>query len=103
MVTTPEKAAQRRCLDGVCNPERTQGLVTSPSSGDHALVNLRGPGLFLGAEVVKQGGDGDITFVSLDLDGRNVTNISFAAAANTGLTQSNPFGPVLLTAGTSRT
>lgn len=32
----------------------------------------------------------------LDIDGRNVTNISFAAARNLGLTQHNPFGLVLM-------
>ena len=32
----------------------------------------------------------DLTFVILDIDGRNVTNLSFAAAANGGLTQHNP-------------
>jgi hypothetical protein len=52
--------------------------------------------VFLVAEVVKQGGDDGLTFVSLDIDGRNVTNISFAAAGNAGLTQPNPFGLVLL-------
>jgi hypothetical protein len=31
-------------------------------------------------------GTNDLTFVSLDIDGRNVTSISFAAASNLGLT-----------------
>jgi hypothetical protein len=57
---------------------------------------LQGAGLFLAAEVTKQGGDSDLTFVSLDIDGRNVTNISFAAAENSGLIQYNPYGLVLL-------
>ena len=96
MTTGPEKTAERRCLDGVCNPQRSEGLVTS-ASGDHVLVSLRGPGVFLGAAVVKQGGDSGLTFVTLDIDGRNVTNISFAAAGNAGLTQPNPFGLALLT------
>jgi hypothetical protein len=60
------------------------------------LVNLKGPGLFLGAEVTKQGGATGLTFVILDIDGRNVTNISYAAAENSGLTQQNPYGLVLL-------
>ena len=63
--------------------------------GSHSLVTLNGPGVFLGASVSKQGGANDITFVILDIDGRNVTNLSFAAAANLGLTQQNPFGLVL--------
>ncbi len=88
--------ASTACLGGVCDPVRTQGLIPSPANGDHVLVTLKGPGLFVGAEVVKQGGQNDLTFVNLDLDGRNVTSISFAAAANAGLTQQNPFGIVLL-------
>jgi len=65
-------------------------------NGTHVLVTLRGPGVFLAAEVSKQGGAGDITFVILDIDGRNVTNLSFAAAANQGLTQHNPYGLAVL-------
>ena len=97
MAATARTTPRRRCLDGVCDPERTQGLITSPTAAsDHLLVDLRGSGVFLGAEVVKQGGDSDLTFVNLDIDGRNVTSISFAAAENAGLTQQNPFGLVLL-------
>ncbi len=81
-----------RCSGGVCKPERTQGLKAPAPNGAHNLVSLRGPGVFLAAEVSKQGGTNDLTFVSLDIDGRNVTSISFAALANQGLTQHNPFG-----------
>lgn len=86
----------RKCAAGVCDPERTQGLKAPAPNGTHALITLRGPGVFLGAEVSKQGGTNDLTFVILDIDGRNVTNLSFAAAANQGLTQQNPYGLVLL-------
>jgi len=92
----PAPAAQQvgttRCLGGVCNPERTQGLKAPAPTGTHNLVTLTGPGVFLAAEVSKQGGTNDITFLVLDIDGRNVTNISFAALANQGLTQHNPYG-----------
>ena len=84
------------CAAGVCDPERTQGLRAPAPQGTHPLVTLTGPGVFLGASVSKQGGVNDITFVILDIDGRNVANLSFAAAANLGLTQQNPFGLVLL-------
>ena len=87
---------EQNCLTGVCEPQRTQGLKAQAAKGDHVLVTLKGPGLFLGAEVVKQGGDSGITFVILDIDGRNVTNVSYAAAENSGLTQQNPYGLVLL-------
>jgi hypothetical protein len=32
-------------------------------------------------EVTKQGGNNDLTFVILDIDGRNVVNSSFAGAS----------------------
>jgi hypothetical protein len=86
------------CAVGVCDPERTEGLQAPAPNGTHELVTLEGPGLFLGAEVSKQGGNSDLTFVILDIDGRNVTNISYAAAINWGLTQHNPYGLVLLLA-----
>ena len=88
--------ATQNCLTGVCDPERTQGLKAPAPKGNHMLVQLKGPGLFLAASVTKQGGGTGITFVSLDIDGRNVTNISYAAAGNSGLTQQNPYGLVLL-------
>jgi hypothetical protein len=86
----------QECLAGVCDPQRTQGLKAPAGRGDFALVQLKGPGLFLGAAVTKQGGAAGMTFVILDIDGRNVTNTSFAAAENAGLTQQNPYGLVLL-------
>jgi len=89
-------AAPRACSTGVCDPQRTQGLRAPAPKGNHALVTLEGPGVFLGAAVTKQGGTNDLTFVILDIDGRNVTNLSYAAATNAGLTQQNPYGLVLL-------
>ena len=85
-----------KCAAGVCDPQRTQGLKAPAPNGTHVLVTLRGPGVFLGAEVSKQGGTNDLTFVILDIDGRNVTNLSYAAAVNQGLTQQNPYGLVVL-------
>ena len=80
------------CSGGVCDPRRTQGLKAPAPKGTHTLVNLTGPGLFLSANVTKQGGPTDLTFVILEIDGRNVVNYSFAAARNVGLTQANPYG-----------
>jgi hypothetical protein len=85
-----------KCALGVCDPERTQGLKAPAPNGTHDLVTLKGPGVFLGAAIAKQGGTNDITFAILDIDGRNVTNVSFAGVANEGLTQQNPYGLVLL-------
>lgn len=80
------------CSGGVCDPRRTQGLKAPAAIGTHSLVDLTGPGLFLSANVSKQGGPTDLTFVILEIDGRNVVNLSFAAARNWGLTQANPYG-----------
>jgi hypothetical protein len=85
-----------KCAAGVCDPERSQGLKAPAPNGTYTLVSLKGPGVFLGAEVSKQGGTNDLTFVSLDIDGRNVANLSYAAAINQGLTQQNPYGLVVL-------
>lgn len=75
---------ERPCAAGVCDPQRTQGLEAPAPEGDHVLVDLRGPGVFLAAAVSKQGGTSGITFVDLEIDGRNVVNLSFAAAENLG-------------------
>ena len=92
-VTAPAAA---KCAAGVCDPERTEGLKAPAPNGTHSLVALKGPGVFLGAEISKQGGTNDLTFVVLDIDGRNVSNLSYAGAINQGLTQQNPYGLVLL-------
>jgi hypothetical protein len=84
------------CARGVCDPQRTQGLRAPAPNGTHDLVTLVGPGVFLGAAISKQGGTNDLTFVILDIDGKNVENLSYAAASNSGLTQQNPYGLVLL-------
>ena len=102
----PFHPAPTDCVGGVCDPERTQGLQApaSPQDAPYDLITLRGPGLFLAAQISKQGGKNDLTFVNLDVDGRNVTSLSYAAAANWGLTQQNPYGLVLLqTSGTIKT
>lgn len=90
------QAESRTCAAGVCDPRRTQGLKAPAPQGTRALVKLEGPGVFLGAAISKQGGTTDLTFAILDIDGRNVTNLSYAAARNQGLTQHNPYGLVLL-------
>jgi len=78
------------------DPERTQGLKSPASEGVHDLVTLVGEGKFVSAQVSKQGGISDLTFVILDIDGKNVVDISIAALSIIGLTQSNPYGLVLL-------
>ena len=80
------------CAVGVCDPQRVQGLKAPAPKGTYTLVSLKGPGLFLSANVTKQGGATDLTFVILEIDGRNVVNSSYAAVRNVGLTQANPYG-----------
>jgi hypothetical protein len=80
------------CEVGVCDPQRVQGLKAPAPKGTHTLVSLKGPGLFLSANVSKQGGATDLTFINLEIDGRNVVSLSYAAARNWGLGQANPFG-----------
>ncbi|MBI3899897.1 MAG: hypothetical protein HY308_16605 [Gammaproteobacteria bacterium] len=82
--------------DTVLEPQRTQGLAAPAAIGEHVLVDLIGPGKFVAAQITKQGGGSDLTFVSLDIDGRNVVSASIAALRNWALTQSNPYGLVLL-------
>lgn len=99
----PPKQQLRSCAPGICNPERTQGLKAPPPQGTTVLVDLQGPGVFLACEVNKQGGSSGLTFVVLDIDGRNVVNLSYAAAQNLVLIQQNPFGVVLLSSGQIKT
>lgn len=80
-------------IKSVENPVRNQGLITNPANNStKELVKLQGPGLFLSAELTKQGGNSDLTFVILDIDGKNVVNISIAALFNQGLTVHNSYG-----------
>jgi hypothetical protein len=100
LLSTPRVFAAS--TESVCEPQRTQGLGGG-SPGEQVLIRLTGPGVFVAAAVSKQGGTNDATFVGLDVDGRNVTSISYGAARNLGLTQSNPYGLVLLDAGEVKT
>jgi len=80
-------------IGAVTNPVRNQGLTTNPANGStKELVKLTGPGLFLSAEVTKQGGNSDLSFVIIDIDGKNLVNISMAALFNQGLTSFNSYG-----------
>jgi hypothetical protein len=79
----------------ITGAQRTQGLIAPATMGDHVLVRLKGPGVFVSAEVTRQNNPAGLTFVSLDLDGLNVVSISFEAVSNLALTQANPYGLVL--------
>lgn len=89
-------------IGAVVNPVRNQGLVTNVAvNSTKELVKVKGPGLFLSAEITKQGGNSDITFVILDIDGQNVVNISIAALFNQGLTSANSYGISVFRSGAS--
>lgn len=85
-----------RCIGGMCNPQRIEGLKAPAPRGAHTLVNLEGPGLFLAASVTKQGGATGLSFVRLRIDGQSVVDLSFVAAHNIGLAQHNPYGLAVL-------
>ena len=63
------------------------------------LVTLTGPGSFVSARMTKQGGDSGFTFLELVIDDKIIIGRSFAALKNWGMTESNPFGVVVLTEG----
>jgi hypothetical protein len=64
----------------------------------HVIGSDRAPRARVSARRARRhlGRQSDLTFVSLDIDGRNVVNLSYAAASNSGFTQANPYGLVLL-------
>jgi len=93
------KTDKTSCIGGMCEPQRTQGLKAPAPKGTYNLIDISGPGLFLAAHVTKQGGATGLSFVRLEIDGRSVVNLSFAAAMNWGLTQQNPYGLVVLGSG----
>jgi hypothetical protein len=87
------------CIGGMCDPQRLQGLKAPAPKGTYNLINIEGPGLFLAGHVSKQGGSTGLSFVRLQIDGRSVVDLSFAAAQNLGFRQQNPYGLVLLGSG----
>jgi hypothetical protein len=87
----------------VYNPQEAEGLLSSPATGAHELVVLKGPRKFVSAQLSKQGGTNDITFVILEIDGKTVVNGSIAGYRNRAQTQSNPSGSMLLQSSTQKT
>jgi hypothetical protein len=99
----PAKPVSLQCFPLQAS-QLSEGLVSDPAVGsEHGLVSLEGPGCFLSARVVKQGGDSDITFVKLALDGRTVVNRSVAALRNWGTTEDNSYGVMVFTNGSTNT
>jgi len=81
----------------ILQPRRVQGLKTNlPTNKKFDLINQAGPGVFVCAEVTKQGGSNDLAQVALFIDGVNVVAITYAAASNVGLGEQNNFGVKLV-------
>jgi hypothetical protein len=82
----------------VCGAKLTNGGAAPASIGKHTLVQMKGPGVFISAVVSRQETSDltGLTSVTLELDNNKVVSLTFEAAANTALTQPNPYG-ILLT------
>ena len=87
---------------GIRGTQRTEAVIRRPE-GEHTMIELRGPAIFVAGLVRKSGGNSDITIVILDIDGRNVVNLTYAGAQFAGLTQYNPYGILLLTTESNKT
>ena len=97
-VPTLGQSTESRCIGGMCDPQRIQGLKAPAPKGTYNLINLTGPGLFLAGHVTKQGGATGLTFVRLQIDGRSVVVFFLCGGSQWGLTQQNPYGLVVLEA-----
>ncbi len=77
----------------VLSPQLSAGDVLNPAvSSTHDLVTLVGPGVFISAHALKQGGASDTTDIRLLIDGTLVTGGSPAFLRSIGLTEMNPTG-----------
>ena len=63
----------------------------STSAGDKAAMNVLGGGWFQAAEIVKEGGTGDDTYVTLELDGQPMITTSFASLQNPWMQLNTPY------------
>ncbi|MFV0606983.1 MAG: hypothetical protein ACK5NK_14205 [Niabella sp.] len=80
-------------LGAVQNARLISNVSVNPTNGStKELINVKGQGLFISAEISKQGGNNDLTFVELIIDGRYVVSVSIAALFNWGMTSQNSYG-----------
>ena len=89
--------SKRDCCSTINGATQAGGLITDPVQDTHELVNVTGPGTFVAARMVKQGGSTGLTAVELIIDGETVIHRNIAALKNWGMTQNNPFGVVVFT------
>lgn len=91
------RGSNTSCIGGVCTPKTTQGSLAKVAKGSKTrVIRLEGPGVFLAAKIVKQGGSSGLTFVTLKIDGNTIASWSYAAIENWGLSAHNNFGVALL-------
>lgn len=71
------------CVEDIRGEAVTIDRTTlSASSGTKDAMNILGGGWFRAAEIVKEGGSSDETYVTLELDGQSMITTSFAALGN---------------------
>jgi hypothetical protein len=63
----------------------------STSSGTKETMNVLGGGWFRAAEIVKEGGSSDETYVTLELDGQGMITTSFASLKNPWMQLNTPY------------
>jgi hypothetical protein len=81
------------CVEGDVRGEAVtiEREVGTTASGEEAAIRILGAGWFRAAEVVKQGGSTDNTYVTLELDGEPMITISFARLKNQWSQLETPF------------
>lgn len=81
------------CVEGDIRGEAVtiERAADTTASGDEAVIRILGAGWFRAAEVVKQGGSTDDTYVTLELDGEPMISISFARLKNQWSQLDTPF------------
>lgn len=72
------------CVEGDLRGEMVTAVreVGAVAQGDSATMHLLGAGWFSAAEIVKQGGGSDSTYVTLELDGQPMFVTSFSTLKN---------------------
>ena len=71
-------------------PVMIQRDVGATATGQHAEFHVMGAGWFGAAEIEKDGGSSDATYVTVELDGAEVMTTSFASLKNPWMELSTP-------------
>jgi len=81
------------CVEGDLRGEAVtfERAVGPTAAGKDAAIQVLGAGWFHAAEVVKEGGSTDNTYVTLELDGQQIVSTSFANLKNQWMQLSTPY------------